>query len=139
MRNRRGGAVVAAVLLLGLGACAPPAEALDPELDAGRETYGRLCHSCHGASGEGGVGPSLNGVLVTFPDCDTHRDWISLGSERWTSEVGPTYGAAGKPLTGVMPSFEGTLSEEQIQQVAAFERFRYAGATSGDALSSCGL
>jgi len=138
MRGRRGGALAAAVLFsFGLSGCAPEAEPLDPSLDAGRETYGRLCHSCHGASGEGGVGPNLNGVLATFPDCDTHIEWISLGSERWAAEVGPTYGAANKPVTGVMPSFAGTLSEEQIRQVAAFERFRYAGATGEDALSSC--
>lgn len=122
------------------GACssesaAPP----DPDLETGRETYGRLCSVCHGRSGEGGVGPALSGVVATFPECETHLQWITLGSARWQTEVSPTYGTPEKEITGAMPSFETTLTDTQIRQVAAFERSRYGGSAQPVALMECGL
>jgi mono/diheme cytochrome c family protein len=38
-----------------------------------------------------------------------------------------------------MPSFEGTLSDEEIAQVAAFERLSFAGATLEQVTADCGL
>ena len=123
-----------------LAACAAEPQAPpDPELEAGRETYGQICSVCHGGAGEGGVGPNLSTVVATFPNCETHVQWITLGSGRWKDEVGPTYGSQGREITGAMPSFEGTLTEDQIRQVAAFERHRYGGSSQTAALTDCGL
>jgi mono/diheme cytochrome c family protein len=129
-----------AILIWVLAACASAPESLgDPNLDAGREIFGRVCSSCHGGTGSGGSAPALTSVLETFPDCETHRQWVTLGSERWKEEVGPVYGAPGKEITAIMPSFAAVLTEEEIQQVASFERFRFAGGELAVVLADCDL
>lgn len=121
-------------------ACASGPQSLgDPNLDAGREVFGRVCASCHGGTGAGASAPALTSVLETFPDCETHRQWVTIGSERWQEEVGPVYGAPGREITAVMPSFESVLTDEEIQQVASFERFRFAGGEMAAVLADCGL
>jgi mono/diheme cytochrome c family protein len=121
-------------------ACASGPESLgDPNLDAGREVFGRVCSSCHGGSGAGGSAPALTSVLETFPDCETHRQWVTIGSERWQEEVGPVYGAPGREITAIMPSFEAVLTDQEIQQVAAFERVRFGGGEVDVVLTGCGL
>ena len=127
------------MLVLSAACASEPDVPPDPDLEAGRETYGRLCSVCHGGSGEGGVGPALSGVVATFPDCEAHLQWITLGSARWQTEVSPTYGTQENEITGAMPSFEPTLTDAQIRQVAAFERTRYGGLAQPVALIDCGL
>ena len=132
--------VLLALLLVVAIACASGPESLgDPDLDAGRATFGRICSACHGGTGAGGSAPALTSVLETFPDCETHVQWVTLGSDRWKEEVGPVYGAPGKEITAIMPSFEAVLSAEEIQQVASFERFRFGGGEMEAVLSDCGL
>jgi mono/diheme cytochrome c family protein len=128
---------VAAALLL-VGCADAPASLGDPMLDAGRATYGQLCSTCHGPTGEGLSAPSLTGVLATFPDCEDHRRWVSLGSMEWERQFGPTYGATSKEITAIMPSFKNVLSEAEIAEVAAFERFQFAGSSVADAVDGCG-
>ena len=131
--------IVGGVWLVAI-ACAQPTQSLgDPALDAGRLTFNRACATCHGGDGQGASGPSLASVLTTFSDCNDQKRWIFLGSKRWKEEVGPTYGDAEKDITAVMPSFEAVLSGEEIEQVAAFERLQFGGASVEEALTSCGL
>jgi hypothetical protein len=140
MRGVRRRVVLAVMMLVGLGACSSGPESLgDPNLDAGRETYGRICFSCHGGTGTGGSAPSLTSILETFPDCETQRQWVTLGSERWKEEVGPVYGAPGREITAIMPSFEAVLTAEEIQQVVSFERFRFGGGEIAAVLTDCEL
>src|SRR5688572_6672993 len=118
--------------------CASGPESLgDPNLDAGRDTYGRVCSACHGGTGAGASAPALTSILETFPDCDTHIQWVTLGSERWKEEVGPVYGAPGKEITAIMPSFDAVLTEEEIRQVVSFERMRFAGGEMDTVLADC--
>ena len=125
-------------MVLAALACASGPESLgDPALDAGRETYGRICSACHGGTGAGASAPALTSVLETFPDCATHIQWVTLGSERWQEEVGPVYGAPGREITAVMPSFESVLTTEEIRQVASFERFRFGGGEMDAVLADC--
>ena len=88
---------------------------------SGAQVYSSNCASCHGAGGEGGVGPALeDGASVqTFPDEAAHLDWVKTGSQPFAGEP---YGATGKIATGGMPGFEGSLSEEEIQAVVTYER-----------------
>jgi mono/diheme cytochrome c family protein len=123
------------VLVFLLGACT--STSADDGLGVGREVYGRVCSACHGATGAGGVGPDLGQVTATFPSCADHVRWITLGSERWKSEVGPTYGADGKDVKGQMPAFESILTATEIEHVAAFERSRYSGQEASAALAAC--
>lgn len=88
---------------------------------SGAQVYSSNCASCHGASGQGGVGPPLaDGASVqTFPDEAAQIDWVKTGSQPFAGEP---YGATGKIATGGMPGFEGSLSEEEIQAVVTYER-----------------
>jgi mono/diheme cytochrome c family protein len=88
---------------------------------SGSAVYSQNCASCHGAGGEGGVGPPLEGGLSneTFPDREAHVQWVKQGSQ---PVAGQPYGATGKIATGGMPGFEGSLSEEEIQAVVDYER-----------------
>ena len=139
MNFRLRGVRVALIAIVFVGCASGPESLGDPALDAGRDTFGRICASCHGGTGAGASAPALTSVLETFPDCQTHRQWVTLGSDRWKQEVGPVYGAPDKEITAIMPSFETLLTEEQIQQVAAFERFRFGGGEMAAVLADCGL
>lgn len=101
-------------------------EVLDP-LVLGAQVYrSQGCSSCHGASGEGGVGPALAGgeAALTFPDEADHEAWIKSGSG---GVKGQPYGDPDRPggqrgpAKGIMPGFPG-LSDEEIKAVVAYER-----------------
>jgi len=99
------------------------------------------CAGCHGATGGGGVGPAFGGVLTTFGACADHVEWVALGTPGFQAAGRSTYGDTAKPVGGVglMPSFAGSLSEEQLASVAAFERVRFGGADPQETLTDCGL
>jgi mono/diheme cytochrome c family protein len=72
-----------------------------PNAEAGKEIFAENCSVCHGATGHGGNGgPDLR----TMPLAKTQE-----GAEKQVTNGG-----------GGMPPFKGTLSEEEIQNVAAF-------------------
>src|ERR1700710_2773710 len=73
--------------------------ALDPE--AGKEVFSEQCSVCHGADGLGGNGG---------PDLTT----MPKAKEQAGAEEQVTNGGGG------MPAFKGTLSEEEIKNVAAY-------------------
>lgn len=127
------------VLCLGaaLAGCAGAGPS-DSDYLEGRDIYA-TCAACHGKQGEGGAGPALTDVLVTFPDCQEQQRWISLGSARWKEEVGETYGATDKPIAGAMPSFEESLTANQVRQAALYERVRFGGLDLETEKEACGL
>jgi mono/diheme cytochrome c family protein len=130
------------VLAAGVVACGQASGAgtsLPTELAAGRDVYGRSCTTCHGATGQGGAGPSLANVAETFADCDDHVAWVRRGSAEHLEAVGLTYGDVDHEVRGGMPGFEDSLTDEQIRQVAAFQRHRFGGLGAMDALAGCGL
>jgi len=108
---------------------------LGGDIYAGAGVTGVNCASCHGANGEGGVGPALGGVLTTFSACTDHIEWVTLGSAGFPDGHGDT----NKTTNGGMPAFGGALTEEQIAAVAAFERVRFGGANPDETLVDCGL
>ncbi len=131
---------LAIALIVALAACGGSAVPdLNADLEAGRATFGAHCALCHGGNGQGGSAPGLAEVLTTFGGCLDQIHWITVGSERHKTEVGPTYGDTDKPITAVMPGFESILSAEQIAQVAAFERTQFGGQDESAALEECGL
>jgi len=112
-----------------VGALSPPstkAPVLTP-LQQGAALYAKNCSPCHGAKGEGGVGPALAGgdAKITFPNEADHIAWVNTGSQ---SKKGQTYGDPARPggqrvaKVGGMPAFKGTLSDEEIKNVVTFER-----------------
>ena len=135
--GRHGVAILAATMVFASTACGGGAS--DSPIAQGREIYGNICSACHGAAGQGGVGPALGEVASTFDACADHQRWVTLGSDRWKSEVGPTYGDEGKEVAGGMPSHAEMLTPEEIASVATFERFQYGGVELDEALSDCGF
>lgn len=136
----RGRLAACALLLAVLAACGGSTPAADgPSADylGGRDTYG-TCAACHGKAGTGGVGPAFASVLETWPSCEDHVEWVSLGSNGWKEAHGDTYGATDKPITGGMPSFA-TLTDEEIRRVALYERVRFGGADEATEAVACGL
>lgn len=112
--------------------------AMGADIYSGAAVAGVNCAGCHGANGQGsGAFPALTGVLTTFGSCADHIEWVTLGSAGFG--VGNTYGDTNKTVNGGMPAFGGTLTDEQITAVAAFERVRFGGATPDEALADCGL
>jgi mono/diheme cytochrome c family protein len=100
---------------------------VDP-LVLGAEVYKSAgCSGCHGASGEGGVGPKLSGgdAKLTFPNEADQISWVKTGSGPFS---GQKYGDPNRPggqmgpAKGLMPGFAGTLSEAQIDAVVKYER-----------------
>ena len=102
----------------------PPKATAGP-LAEGAKVY-QTCASCHGASGEGGVGPSFQNGAVgkTWPSYKDHIKWVSLGSAGWP---GDTYGAQNKPKKGGMPAWTGQFTPLQIAEVVRYEREVLAG------------
>lgn len=101
---------------------------VDP-LVLGQQVYARAgCSGCHGASGEGGVGPALKGgdAKVTFPNEADHIKWVQEGSQ--SKAKGEPYGDPARPggqrvvKTQGMPGFTGTLSQAEIEAVVKYER-----------------
>jgi mono/diheme cytochrome c family protein len=92
----------------------------------GAEVYrAQGCSACHGASGEGGVGPALQGgeAAKTFPEVADHESWVRTGSAPFR---GQPYGAEDREggqhiATGGMPAFS-SLSDEEVAAVVQYER-----------------
>lgn len=109
-----------------LGSFATPKAAAGGPVNGGA-VYASNCVSCHGAQGQGGVGPKLSGgeAKLTFPDEADHVKWVQTGS---APSKGKPYGDPNRPggphtaASGGMPAFTGTLSPEQIQAVVTYER-----------------
>ena len=99
------------------------------------------CQSCHGAEGGGGTGPALaaGAVTATFPACDDHIQWVTLGTTGWSQEIGSTYGATNKPVGGggVMPGYGDALTPEEIVAVVLFERVTFGGSDAAETEADC--
>lgn len=100
-------ALVTVVLLLTVS----PTEAVEetPSLAAGADLFRANCSSCHGADGEGGVGPSLMDGLSGFETVDDLRTFVSVGSP------------------GRMPGFETRLTPDEINAVVEHVWVNLAG------------
>ena len=107
------GTVAAGCLVWGLASCGGEGGALPPldedyppeMLRLGGEVYDDTCSQCHGRNGKGNVGPSLVGI----GDRMTFDEQVAIIED-------------GK---GQMPAMSGTLTQEEIDAVAAFERITF--------------
>jgi mono/diheme cytochrome c family protein len=70
----------------------------------GADLYRAYCLTCHGADGQGGVGPALAGVVaVKYPDIEDQLAVVAEGTAR-------------------MPSFAQSLSSAEIRRIVVYER-----------------
>jgi cytochrome c len=97
------GFAAAAAGAVALGACGGEGEpAARPRTGAG--LYRAYCLTCHGADGQGGVGPALAGVVaVKYPDIEDQIAVVAEGTAR-------------------MPSFAQSLSSAEIRRIVVYER-----------------
>jgi len=143
-RRLRTMTALACALVIVAPACdatSTPSTEAEAQVEAGRVLFTTEgCVRCHGAEGQGIVGPRLNqgSVLRTFPRCGDQLRWVSLGSAGWERDVGPSYGATAKPVQGGMPTFGSRLSEDQLTQVVTYTRTVFGGANAEDVVADCG-
>jgi mono/diheme cytochrome c family protein len=97
------------VCLLLITACADP----PPPQASGEEIYRQVCANCHGNDLNGGVGPAVGAGSNSAAQDD---DFLVLTITRGR---------------GPMPSFESTLSDEQIARVVDYLRAEQESADSG--------
>ena len=98
-------AAAAFVFLLFVNEPQRPAALPDAKAEIGEAIFATRCASCHGTDGAGGFGPALaNGVVVAdFPNAADQEAVVANGR-------------------GAMPSFQRSLTPEQISEVVAYTR-----------------
>jgi len=93
----------------------PVQEATKKQLASGKKIYTKSCVTCHGKSGKGD-GPAA----ISFKQ--KPADFTDPEHSKYYSDQGRIYiikkGSAGTP----MPSWEGVLSENEVQSVHAYIR-----------------
>lgn len=97
--------LVATLLMVACVGVSPEVTIDDPVLVEGRDIYSRNCASCHGASGNGGVGRALSGgaVVENYPDIADQIDLVASGK-------------------GTMPAYVDRLSGAEIEAVVRYTR-----------------
>jgi mono/diheme cytochrome c family protein len=87
------------------------------------------CAGCHGANGEGGVGPQLNNgaVLKQWPNLQDHINWVHTGG---ATHIGQTIGGVVVTASNAMPAFNGVLKDTEIADVVCYERVTFGGAAA---------
>jgi len=95
---------------------APDHEALE---HAGEETFQHQCSACHGSSGEGVIGPSLQDKvwLGVEGDIDDKTIFSII-----TNGTQPGAEFAGRKAKGGMPPFGSVLGQKQVWEVIAYIR-----------------
>ncbi len=80
-------------------------KAQDAQLLDGRQVFISNCARCHGSHGQGGVGPALEHghARKRFPNPNDQVKFVKSGF-------------------GIMPSFDGRLSQTQINDVVRYTR-----------------
>lgn len=98
-------AIVAALVLAACVGDPPEVTIDDPVLQEGRDIYRQNCASCHGASGDGGVGRKLSegAVADQFPGIEDQIDLVVNGRN-------------------AMPAYGERLSEAEIEAVVRYTR-----------------
>jgi mono/diheme cytochrome c family protein len=91
-------------LIVGCGSNSAGPVPTDPVLAAGQQVYKAHCQTCHGSKGQGGTGMKLAGKVATdFPNI---ADQIAVINDGRSS----------------MPGWKNSLTAEQIEAVARYER-----------------
>ena len=113
-----------------------PPESVEGPLGIGAEYYSN-CASCHGAGGGGGVGYAFSGgeVLRTYPNIEDQLRYVYFGTEGYNlagvevpGDPDREGGAHVTGALGVMPAFQGQLTDYQILGVVCHERYTLGGA-----------
>ena len=120
------------------------AEAAEGALGVGAEVY-NACASCHGGSGQGGVGYAFaqGEITETFPHIEDQIRFVYFGTQEYNLAGVEIYGnperEGGPHVTGglsVMPAWgalaNGELSDAELLGVVCHERYTLGGAEEGE-------
>jgi len=118
-----------AIVYLGAFGSRAKAAANTPTAVGGTLYNSSGCAGCHGAQGQGGVGPQLSGgaVLKQWPRLQDHINWVKTGG---ATHIGETIGGVVVTAANAMPAFGGTLTPAQIADVVCYERVAFGGAAA---------
>jgi len=95
---------VSGLVLAACGSSGSSAAPTDPVLARGQQVYKDHCQTCHGTKGQGGTGMKLAGkVAQNYPNIDDQIAVIANGRSS-------------------MPAWKNSLSADDIEAVARFER-----------------
>ncbi|MEE9416981.1 MAG: cytochrome c [Acidimicrobiales bacterium] len=83
---------------------------LESLAESGETLWGFNCASCHGLSGEGGIGPALNSEQFLQSATDEQTELIIA------------VGIPGSQMSAYSQDFAGPLTSEQIKALAVFVR-----------------
>ncbi|MFQ5706367.1 MAG: c-type cytochrome [bacterium] len=86
----------------------------------GKRLYDKYCAICHGSKGEGDGFNAYN--LNPRPKDFTQEGYFSGITDAWLFEV-ISQGGRGVKRSILMPSYENTLSRQQIEDIVAYVRF----------------
>jgi mono/diheme cytochrome c family protein len=102
---------IATVITVVLLFTVPPtvAEPADTAVASGADLFASNCAGCHGAGGEGSIGPALAGGLARFDSIAEVVSFVSTG------------------VPGSMPGFETRLSPDEIEAVVDYVWVDLAG------------
>ncbi len=95
----------AMIALAAAGMMSFGASAFAGDAAAGKAIYGSTCVGCHGANGEGGVGPKLAGQSAK-----------AIAEKMHKYKAGEQVG----PMTSMMAPMAAGLSDADIENIAAF-------------------
>ncbi len=110
---------VVALLVVRARTAAAPSPAADVTVTEGQRLFARNCAACHGERGQGD-GPSAAGFATKPANLADGRLMNGLPDEFLRSVI--KHGGPAEGLAVTMPPFQGTLADDQIQQVIAYVR-----------------
>ena len=84
--------------------------------DEGRSLVTSNCIACHGATGEGGIGPALNS-----------QQFLTSATDKQIESLIAT-GVPGSQMSAYSQDFNGSLTSEQIRAIATYLRSLEGGA-----------
>jgi mono/diheme cytochrome c family protein len=99
-----------------------PVAADDEDVEAGRNLYAAQCAACHTVDGTQAVGPTWQGLYGSEVELESgetvtaDEEYIEESIREPNAEIHAGYPA------NVMPSYDDTLTDEQIEQLIAYIR-----------------
>lgn len=93
----------------------------DDDAEEGRTLAGARCLSCHTADGRDSVGPTWQGLYGSEVELEG-GETVTADDEYITESIVDPNAKVVKDFPAVMPSFEGQLTEDQIDAIIAYIR-----------------
>lgn len=91
----------------------------DDDVEAGRQIAGAQCFSCHTTDGSTGVGPTWQGLYNSEVELES-GETVTADEDYLRESILDPNAKIHAGFPPVMPSFEGQLTDEQIDQIIEY-------------------